>query len=179
MYPTSSWTHVCTDDSAEEAVRNGSSGAHIKYPDGTNKSLSRLAGRLCSHFRAEGHALLEATRLLNTTASELDNVVLLTDSMSTLQALRSDRDDGQTRAPKRELAMLTASSRTVLQWIPARVGTPGDERADQMAKAGRSQPQTSGTISSRETKTVAKPVQVGLDYAEQRLSTRPGCSTSA
>ena len=30
MYPTSSWTRVYTDGFAEEGVRNGGSGAHIK-----------------------------------------------------------------------------------------------------------------------------------------------------
>ena len=112
MYPTSSWTRVYTDGSVEEAVRNGGSGADIKYPDGTTRSMSRPATRLCSNFRAEVPAHLEATRLLNTTASELENVVILTDSLSTLQMLRSDRNDEQFRNLKR--AMLTARNITVI-----------------------------------------------------------------
>jgi hypothetical protein len=31
-YPHSEWTHVYTDGSATEAVRNGGSGVYVKYP---------------------------------------------------------------------------------------------------------------------------------------------------
>ena len=34
-YPKSTWTHVFTDGSAENAVRNGGSGAYIRRLDGT------------------------------------------------------------------------------------------------------------------------------------------------
>ena len=36
----STWTHVFTDGSAENAVRNGGSGAYIRRPDGATASLS-------------------------------------------------------------------------------------------------------------------------------------------
>ena len=44
-YPKSIWTHVFTDGSAENAVRNGGSGAYIRRPDGTTSSLYIPAGR--------------------------------------------------------------------------------------------------------------------------------------
>ena len=47
-YPKSTWTHVFTDGSAENAVRNGGSGAYIRRPDGTTSSLSIPAGDLSS-----------------------------------------------------------------------------------------------------------------------------------
>ena len=102
------------------------------------------------------HALLEASRLQNTPTSELEHLAILTDSLSTLQKLRSDRDDEQFRNLKRELVMLTARSITIRQWIPAHVGIPGNERADRVAKAGSSQPQTSNAMSFREAKTLLR-----------------------
>ena len=48
-YPQSSWTHAST----ENAVRNGGSGAYIRYPDGTTFSLSVAVGLLSSNYRAE------------------------------------------------------------------------------------------------------------------------------
>ena len=66
--------------------------------------------------------------------------MFLIDSLSTLQKLKYDRDDEQFRNLKRELAMLTARSRTVLQWMPARVGLLVNEQADQMAKAANHRP---------------------------------------
>ena len=55
--PKSTWTHVFTDGCAENAVRNGGSGAYIRRPDGTTSSLSIPAGDLSSNYRAEVHAL--------------------------------------------------------------------------------------------------------------------------
>ena len=56
-YPKSTWTHVFTEGSAENAVRNGGSCAYIRRPDGTTSSLSIPAGDLSSNCRAEVHAL--------------------------------------------------------------------------------------------------------------------------
>ena len=63
-YPKSTWTHVFTDGSVENALRNGGSGAYICRPDGTTSSLSIPAGDLSSNYRAEVHTLKAATELL-------------------------------------------------------------------------------------------------------------------
>ena len=42
------WTHVCTDRSAEEGMKNGSSRVCIRYPDGDITSLSVPGGLQCS-----------------------------------------------------------------------------------------------------------------------------------
>ena len=47
--PKSTWTHIFTDGSAENAVRNGGRGAYIRRPDGTTSSLSIPAGDLSSN----------------------------------------------------------------------------------------------------------------------------------
>ena len=76
-YPKSTWTHVFTDGSAENAVRNGRSGAYIRRPDGTTSSLSIPAGDLSSNYRAEVHALKAATKLLIEEDCNQQNIVLL------------------------------------------------------------------------------------------------------
>ena len=63
-YPKSTWTHVLTDGSAENAVRNGGSGAYIRRSDGTTSSLFIPAGDLSSSYREEVHALKAATEHL-------------------------------------------------------------------------------------------------------------------
>ena len=63
-YHKGTWTHFFTDVSAENAVRNGGSGAYIRRPDGTTSSLSIPAGDLSSNYRAKVHALKAATELL-------------------------------------------------------------------------------------------------------------------
>ena len=60
-YPKSTRTHVFTDGSAENAVRNGGSGTYVLCSDGTSSSLSIPAGDLSSNYRAEVHALKAAT----------------------------------------------------------------------------------------------------------------------
>jgi len=39
-YPLSNWTHVYTDGSAEEAVKNGGAGIYINYPGGEQERIS-------------------------------------------------------------------------------------------------------------------------------------------
>ena len=60
-YPAASWTHIYTDGSAENATRNGGCGAYIKRPGKPPLSASAPGGILCSNYRAEVLALLNAT----------------------------------------------------------------------------------------------------------------------
>ena len=92
-YPKSTWTHVFTDGSAENAVRNGGSGAYIRRSDGTTSSLSIPAGDLSSSYRAEVHALKAATELLIEEDCNQQNIVLLSDSLSALQSLTNGPTD--------------------------------------------------------------------------------------
>ena len=47
-YPAASWTHICTDGSAENATRNGGCGAYIKLSGKPPLSVSAPGGILCS-----------------------------------------------------------------------------------------------------------------------------------
>jgi hypothetical protein len=53
QYPRNTWTHVYTDGSSQNAVRNGGSGIFVKHPDGDSHSISVPAAILCSNYRAE------------------------------------------------------------------------------------------------------------------------------
>ena len=106
-YPKSTWTHVFTDGSAENAVRNRGSGAYIRRPDGTTSSLSIPAGDLSSNYRAEVHALKAATELLIEEDCNQQNIVLLSDSLSTLQSLTNGPTDFRTQQLHNSLRTLS------------------------------------------------------------------------
>ena len=112
--PKSTWTHVFTDGSAENAVRNGGSGAYIHRSDGTTSSLSIPAGDLSSNYRAEVHALKAATELLIEEDCNQQNIVLLTDSLSALQSLTNGPTVFRTQQLHNCLHTLSDNNRVVL-----------------------------------------------------------------
>ena len=105
-YPKSTWTHVFTDSSAENTVRNGGSGAYIRRSDGTTSSLSILAGDLSPNYRAEVHATKAATELLIEEDCNQQNIVLLSDSLSALQSLTNCPTDFHTQQLHNSLCTL-------------------------------------------------------------------------
>ena len=63
----------------------------MKYPDGRSTSLSAAGGKICSTVTAEMKALTRAAaHLVNTNTP--GNIVILTDSMTTLQVLSSTKN---------------------------------------------------------------------------------------
>ena len=158
-YPKSTWTHVFTDGSAENAVRNGGSGAYICRSDGTTSSLSIPAGDLSSNYRAEVHALKAATELLIEEDCKQQNIVLLTDSLSALQSLTNGPTDFRTQQLHNSLRTLSDNNRVVLQWVPAHVGIAGNETADRLAKAAAKLPQPHFSTTYKEVQTLLKQKQ--------------------
>ena len=59
-FPHTAWTHVYTDGSAEEGMKNDGSGVYIRYSDGDTTSLSVPGGLQCSNYRAEILAICTA-----------------------------------------------------------------------------------------------------------------------
>jgi len=158
-YPQQHWTLVYTDGSSQNAVRNGGSGVFIKFPDQSTHSIASAAGELCSNYRAEIQALTIASEYLITAKNTGDKIVLLTDSLSALQALRAPSADQLTENLKVNLSLLQQSRRTVLQWIPAHVGIPGNEKADQLAKEGSRMQQPNTSMTYNEARTLIKAKQ--------------------
>ena len=89
-YPTS-WLHTYTDGSASKGTMKAGFGVHMIFPDGRTFDHSDACGELCSNYEAEILALSCAAELFFqffTCGDHLaSNVVIFTDSLSTLHAL--------------------------------------------------------------------------------------------
>jgi len=155
-YPSDSWAHVYTDGSADEARKNGGSGVYIKFPDGEQKSIAVPGGKLCSNFKAEMLAIHTAAEFLLTCKKQPQNICIFTDSLSVLQSLQSIESNPALDKLKISLSALNKVSATTLQWVPAHVGLPGNEQADQLAKAGSQLTQPSVPATYEETKTLIR-----------------------
>ena len=89
-YPTS-WLHTYTDGSASRGTMKAGFGVHMIFPDGRTFDHSDACGEICSNYEAEITALSCAAELLFQFFScgdhQASNIVIFTDSLSTLQAL--------------------------------------------------------------------------------------------
>ena len=153
-HPEEAWIHVYTDGSATNAVSDGGAGVNIVYPDGNRSAICLPTGKFCSNYAAEVKALERAAEEIADSAIDCQQVVFFTDALSVLQALPSDSLEQLSAS----LGRVSDSRRTVLQWVPAHCGLPGNELADQLAKLGASAPQSNNTVSHREMKTLIKAV---------------------
>ena len=157
-YPKSTWTHVFTDGSAENAVRNGGSGAYIRRSDGTTSSLSIPAGCLSSNYRAEVHALKAATELLIAEDCNQQNIVFLSDSVC------SSVSDKWPHRLSHPAATQQPAYSVRQQHSSAPVGASTcwhcwNETADRLAKAAAKLPQPYFSTTYREVKTLLKQKQ--------------------
>jgi len=147
-------TWVWTDGSAKGGVVDGGAGAFVDLPDGEHVELRSPAGRLCSSFRAELVALQAAlSHLVEHPTHVEDPIVLCTDSMSALAALR-EGPAAQTSpmgvSVWRSLATLARADRRIhLQWVPSHCDLAGNERADNLAKEASALPQEDALLDVR------------------------------
>ena len=155
-YPCTTWIRAYTDGSATDATRNGGSGVYIQFPHQQTVSLSFPVGETCTNFRAEVKAIAAAADHLHAQADTGHSIVILSDSMSTMQALAARNPDASVRALQDSLQRLASSRMVVLQWIPAHCGIQGNELADRLAKEGSMQDQPAPELSYREAKTLVK-----------------------
>ena len=109
-FPHTAWTHVYTDGSAEEGMKNGGSGVYIRYSDGDTTSLSVPGGLQCSSYRAEILAISAAAEHLLESRKKMGNITIFTDSLSTLQVLNSADPDQIIQGLHSSLAKLTVHS---------------------------------------------------------------------
>ena len=150
------WVHSYTDGSAFKATINAGYGALITLPGGDRKEVFNSSGSFCSNYIAEQHAIINAVNHINlhfdTNPLAVTDVVIFTDSLSTLDALENGTDTSKDITQlswSLHNLISTHSKRVVLQWIPAHTGVPGNERADALAKRGASLPQPENPVTYR------------------------------
>ena len=156
-YPVD-WIHIYTDGSADRGTSTAGYGVYFEYPDGSSGELSEACGENSSNYDAEIAAIENALNLLKTQVQvnpeKKQNIVIFTDAMSALQSLEED----PTNKPELKSILLDAHElmatygvKTSMQWIPGHSNTPGNDKADSLAKKGSRQPQphtktTFGTV---------------------------------
>ena len=93
-YPCDSWTRVYTDGSAEDAVRNGWAGVCVQHSVDDEEHVSIPTGLHSTNYnyKAEAMALEEAATILERSERTKNNVVYLTDALSVLQSIKSNKD---------------------------------------------------------------------------------------
>ena len=95
---------------------------------------------------------MQATSMIIDSENECKQAVLLTDSLSALEALAGDK------LPQLMLRLQEAAKnrRVALQWIPAHCGIPGNEAADELAKLGAQEVQPDNSVNFIEKRTLVK-----------------------
>ena len=126
----------------------------MNYPDGTKNEIFSSCGSFCSNYVAEQLAISTSVTHINhtfdTNPLAITNIVIFTDSLSTIQALENGTEANKEMIQlSRSIHHLINSHRVqiVLQWIPGHAGLPGNEKADELAKRGASLPQPETPVS--------------------------------
>ena len=153
MYPED-WIHVYTDGSATRGTSKAGFGIYIEYSDGSSSEHSQACGKYSSNYEAEVEAIGTALDLLKTQMLPLQqrkyNIVLFTDAMSALQSLEEDpinKPELKSIILDSHVLMETCGVKIIFQWIPGHSDTPGNDKADKLAKKGsdKTQPHTKAT----------------------------------
>lgn len=157
-YPQHNWTHVYTDGSADQAVKNGGAGIYIRYPEGREEHISLATGLYSTNFKAEAVALRTGAAHIEHSPLSSINVVFFSDAKSVLQALDTARDKEMNDLSS-ALTSLCRAHQVILQWVPSHCNILGNEAADALAKEGTTKEQSDRSVTFKEAKTIIKAKQ--------------------
>ena len=149
------WTHIHTDGSATEAVRNGGVGILLRYIDGDELDIS--TGKYSTNYRAEMEALCKtASTVAENTVKTTGKVVIFTDALSVLRAIQNSSNK-ETYLHTVSLQSLSSTMHNaVLQWVPAHSGIRRNESAGKLAKYGAQKEQFQSRVTFNEVKSIIK-----------------------
>ena len=161
-YPTTA-IHAYTDGSAFKGTTFAGYGVLLKFPDGTFLKFSDSCGNNCSNYEAEAIAILTAIQIAHQNfdlgQKEKSDIVIFSDSMSVLEALRNTHQDNiAVRQTAQAIHDIIAAHNThiTLQWIPGHTDIQGNEIADTLAKSGATSTQKETPCTSRTMKQILK-----------------------
>ena len=169
-YPGTTWNHVYTDGSAENATENGGGGIYLKLTGGREEKIAIATGKYSNNFRAESMAIKAAAERLMELKGEAGNyVVILTDALSVISALTGNRNEDLDELRVALSALSDNFERAVIQWIPSHCDISGNEEADRLAKEGGKLTQNDVQMSYSDVK-----VAIGNSFAGKWKREHPG-----
>ena len=147
------YTKSLTDDIREASTRgiccftdgsktdNGVGGGYVITHADTNIEHSFKMDDYCSVFQAETAAIMYSAMRLSSYSNQ--TITFWSDSRSALQALSNRLHKRKSIADcHKALTDLSSNNKVQLKWIKAHTGLWGNEKADQLAKAGTSSDNT-------------------------------------
>jgi hypothetical protein len=105
--------------------------------------LAVATGKYCNNYQAEAAALVQAAIALREhIAVARDKVVIFTDALSVMTAVKSQHSSDLSDLIDQLESLNKGYQKVVIQWVPAHCGIRGNEMADKLAKKGGGLPQT-------------------------------------
>ena len=126
--------HCYTDGSKDE---NGKTGSGLTFEMENDKIEDKTKlPEFCTVFQAELIAITRAAEIMNEKRITDKIIYIWSDSKSSIDALASIKTKTRTVSIAiQTLNKLATNNKVTIAWIKAHIGIPGNERADELAKA--------------------------------------------